>query len=642
MAVKLFKIISILVLLVGFLTGAEAQRRPSLDSLLSKADDPSRLPESVILLLSERVSRYEDPDDQAWIHDRISWAYRETGVFDSAAAHAWHVLRLAPDNKALCSRAYQTLGLVAFRKEAVERAEDFYGRALNLSVQLQDSPGILTACKQLGYIQSRLGRYTEAIDQYQRALNLVAQLGDTITRNQLVFDMAKTYRDMHAFPKAEEFLLRSLKSSGKDSAKRSLVYRELGRLEEEKQNLRKAIPNYMLAVNLDRKQGAPLAEYQALVRIYTQLNVLDTAARYADSAEVAALKTGDAATLRDCFQLRYKLAEKSKDTAAAYVYHVRYRQYDDSVKEREANRRVQHVRDELILGASEASVRTADLQAKLNESREAFERQKYYLFSIAGGAAMLVLLFVFLWYRTRVSMDEMRRESQEKVNALEARNEKLFTVVAHDLQAPVATFSNLARSIAPQLAQATTEERIELLRQLASVTTEVRHSLNELLDWAVAHSGTVPFRPETFSCRQLATSIEEDLRPIAEEHVVTLSFLIPEAQTAYGDRSMIRVVLRTLVYHALRCSPEGQIVTVFFGRKEQLVAIGVKDHGTALSAEKRRQLLNGHPVAGDERDKGIGLSMCRSLIRRNGGDLFVESGPNEGNTIYLTLPEQPV
>lgn len=642
MAVKLLKIVTSLIFLVGLLSNADAQRKPSLDSLLSKADDPSRLPESVILLLSERVNRYEDPDDQAWIHDRISSAYRETGVLDSAAAHAWHVLRLAPENKALCSRAYQTLGIVAVRKEALDRAGDFFSRALQLSVQLQDSHGILAACKQLGYIDSRLGRHAEAIEQYQRALNLTAQLGDTITRNQLVFDMARTYRGMREFSKAEEYLVRSLKSSGKDSTKRSVVYRELGRLEEEKQNLRKAITYYGRALNLDRKNGAPFTEYQALVRIYTQLNVLDTAARYADSVEVAALKTGDAVSLRDCFQLRYQLAEKARDTAAAFVYHVRYRQYDDSVKEREANLRVQNVRDELILGASEASVRTADLQAKLNESREAFERQKNYLFSIAGGAAVLVLLFVFLWYRTRVAMEAKTRESLEKINGLEARNEKLFTVVAHDLQVPVVTFTNLTRSIAPQLTQATTEERLELLRHLASATTEVRHSLNELLDWAVVHSGTVPFRPETFSCRQLATSIEEDLRPIAEEHNVTISFLIPDTQTAYGDRSMIRVVLRTLVYHALRCSPEGQIVTVFSGRKEQLVAIGVKDHGAALSEEKQRQLLNGDPVAGEEREKGVGLSMCRSLVRRNGGDLFVESRPNEGNTFYITLPEHPV
>lgn len=178
-----------------------------------------------------------------------------------------------------------------------------------------------------------------------------------------------------------------------------------------------------------------------------------------------------------------------------------------------------------------------------------------------------------------------------------------------------------------------------LLQQLHKSLAEVMQSLTQLVDWSVAQSGTLPFRPEVFSCHQLAATVEAQLRPLAEENGLKVEFLVPDAVHAFADRTMVSVVLRTLLYNAIRFSAEGRPVTIFSGRKDDLITLGVKDNGKGIPPDRLRQLFLWSKDAQGSGNQGIGLPLCRDLVARNGGNLYAESKVGEGSTFYFSLPE---
>jgi len=621
---------------------AEAQPENQVDSLLRLADDPRRLPESVILLLEHELPRFTSSDDQAQIHIRLSSAYAQTGPVDSCSAHAWKSIRLAPDNPQVCSKAYANLGYTAFRKTAFDRAKTSYEKALALYQQTRDRTGQFLCWRMLARIADDQSLHKAALDSDQQAMAIAMELQDSTGLRDVTFHMASLFRKLGRFAEAQDYLNSSLKASPAGSERLMAIYREQGMLHEAQASLRKAIEAFRKAQDIENNTNDEFTDYHNLLRVYAALRALDTATRYADSAEVAARRSGHVENLRTCFYSRYQLAELKGDTAEALHYHKQYMQFDDSVKRQIADQRVENVRDELLLGANEAAIRTAEWEAKWKEVNMLQEKQWKYAEYLILGILMLLILAIFLLYRSGQRRKKEKGEFEERIRELSVIKEKLFTVLARDLQAPLATFNNLTRSLDRQMDTLGKEDVKAIMHHLNTSSHELAQLLNQLLEWAFTQSGTMPFRPELLRCQAVAREVEELLRPLASEKGVTVSFLIPEGLHAYADRTMVAIILRTLLFNAIRFTPNGQTVTLFSGKKENLITLGLKDNGVGVSAHKLPGLFtwSSDPVGqSGALGMGIGLPMCRELVRRNGGDLYVESKVGAGTTFYFTLPE---
>lgn len=613
-----------------------AQSAAAVDSIVQESRNQP--PAAAIANLTAYLGQLSDLSLAPVIHDRISDAFLEQGYLDSAAVHAWHVLRQAPENNRLCSRAYVRLGFISYQREAFERAEDFYHRASHLLTILDDKPALLMSLTYEARVLNHLNRAAEALPLYEQAVGLAAEQQDRPLELQLDFEMAGVMRKVGKQSDAEDILQKLVHHSGWDSARMALVWNELGGVYEARDDYRRALDAYQKFLSHLRETD-PFPGYHQVLRMFVRLEQLDTAALYADSAEAAAMASGQVSYLRDCYRERHALARRRMDTVEAYGYLLKYKVYNDSLQHEAAARNVQRVKDEQIISASEALVRIAELEAQGRERAERAQRNEERFLWISTGSSVVAVLFLSLWYFTWQRSRERLRGQQEQIKDLTAKNAKVFGVLAQDLQGPLAIFSNLTRSMPSQLKEATPAEATELLKHLHRSTQEVQQSLHEMLDWAITQSGTMPFRPEFFSCRNLAEQVVKELEPWAAEHGVAPMLLVPEHVTTFADRTMVRMVLRTLVYNAIRLSPEGAAVSVFSGKRDDLITVGVKDHGPGMEAGKLSSILNW--VDADERERGVGLPMCRELVRRNGGDLYVESEAGKGSTFFFTLPENP-
>lgn len=233
---------------------------------------------------------------------------------------------------------------------------------------------------------------------------------------------------------------------------------------------------------------------------------------------------------------------------------------------------------------------------------------------------------------TAALTQELEQRVRERTADLENAHREMesFTYsIAHDLRGPlraiVSTSKMLMEDYGPSIPSGATQM---LNRQVASAT-----HLAKLVEDLLTYSRLGKSQPKS-------TTI--DLSPIAHEIVGQTehpghTFRIEDHLAAYGDPTLLRLVLQNLIDNAIKFSPEGGEIAV--GRSGP--TFYVRDEGMGFDmayAEKIfvpfERLVRNDEIAGT----GIGLANAKRVIEKHGGAIWANSVLNGGTTIYFTLP----
>ena len=129
---------------------------------------------------------------------------------------------------------------------------------------------------------------------------------------------------------------------------------------------------------------------------------------------------------------------------------------------------------------------------------------------------------------------------------------------------------------------------------------------------------------------------------IAEMKKIDLQYLPAEEKlTVHGDNDMIKTVIRNFLSNAIKFTPEGKSIDVFYKKEGDFARISVRDHGVGIAADRVESIFRKGETTygtGGEEGSGLGLQLCQDFARKNGGDAMVESILGEGSTFSFTIP----
>jgi len=113
------------------------------------------------------------------------------------------------------------------------------------------------------------------------------------------------------------------------------------------------------------------------------------------------------------------------------------------------------------------------------------------------------------------------------------------------------------------------------------------------------------------------------------------------------DQQRIYQVLINLLSNAIKFSPDHGTVTVKLESLDHKVQVSVQDQGPGIDPQYHAAVFKKFYQAPEHnRDKilrgssGIGLAICKGLVKAHGGDIWVESEPDKGSRFIFTLPRQ--
>lgn len=240
-------------------------------------------------------------------------------------------------------------------------------------------------------------------------------------------------------------------------------------------------------------------------------------------------------------------------------------------------------------------------------------------------------------------------EAMESARAANEAKSAFLSNMSHDIRTPmnaIIGFSTLLERDA---------DDPELVRQhVAKIQASGNHLLgliNDILDMSKIESGSAVLENQPVQIHEIATSITELLRPLAEakQQELVLQLDCPEEESVLADRLRLMQILQNLLSNAVKYTPNGGKIEFYVIRSQEdqresfhSYLFVVKDNGIGMSEEFQAHIFD--PFTRETKSTvnkiqgtGLGMSITKSLVDLMGGTIRVTSETGKGSVFEVMI-----
>ena len=228
---------------------------------------------------------------------------------------------------------------------------------------------------------------------------------------------------------------------------------------------------------------------------------------------------------------------------------------------------------------------------------------------------------------------------------VERMKSTVTSMVTHELRSPLTCINGyLDLLLGEETADTLTEEQREYLRVVQSEAHRMLSLTNDLLDLSYLTSGALELHREPFNLNDLIKELLPAFQLRWEAKGQTFTLQLPtQAPLVLGDTDRVRQILTNLLSNAHKYTLEEGIINLSVQTVESFACIAVTDSGIGLSIEEQAQLFTQfyrakNPLTKQVSGTGLGLTIVKSLVEMQGGEIQVLSAPDHGSTFRFTLP----
>lgn len=234
-------------------------------------------------------------------------------------------------------------------------------------------------------------------------------------------------------------------------------------------------------------------------------------------------------------------------------------------------------------------------------------------------------------------------EQNEKLKRIISNRDKMYSVIAHDLRSPMASIRmvlNLCVNVVtPDMVG---EEIFGLLDKANRESEETHDLLDNLLKWTKSQTGRLEVAYQNLELDDIVPGVVDIFTMIAEMKKIKLQYIPSEEHLKVrADNDMMKTVVRNFISNAIKFTPEGKGIEVYYKKSGEFAKISVRDHGVGIAPERIDTLFHKGETTygtGGEEGSGLGLQLCADFACKNGGDVMVESTLGEGSTFSFLVP----
>lgn len=234
---------------------------------------------------------------------------------------------------------------------------------------------------------------------------------------------------------------------------------------------------------------------------------------------------------------------------------------------------------------------------------------------------------------------------RKKIEAEMHRSEQLKTefmnIAAHELKSPVTPIKGYLDLIISD------DESNEKIKKWAQVSLRNAERLlllvNDILDVSRLDNDTMKFEMKRIDTTEMLKEIAEDFQPAIEDKDLTFNVTIPDnLPKMFGDYHRLHQVFKNIFVNALKFTEKGSI-SFSAELKGALLVIAIADTGIGIKQDDLKKIFKKFYQAytGDNRKHegtGLGLFICKEIVKKHNGDIAVKSTPNKGTTFFISLP----
>jgi PAS domain S-box-containing protein len=226
--------------------------------------------------------------------------------------------------------------------------------------------------------------------------------------------------------------------------------------------------------------------------------------------------------------------------------------------------------------------------------------------------------------------------------------DKIYSIVAHDLRSSFSSILGLSELLTEDW-ESIEDDRKQIFAKNIFIAADGSYKLlQNLLDWSKNQSGLLEYEPVSFDMCGVINEILSLYRIQSTQKNITTVSKVTTPTFVYADVNMVQSILRNLISNAIKFTPEnGSVwVTICDGEtvnSKKMVCLSVHDNGVGISKERIVKLfdskINSTTIGtANEQGTGLGILICKEMVEKNQGKLWIESEEGTGSTFSFTLP----
>ncbi len=239
---------------------------------------------------------------------------------------------------------------------------------------------------------------------------------------------------------------------------------------------------------------------------------------------------------------------------------------------------------------------------------------------------------------------ELKRIAKD-LQQLNYEKDKFQSIIAHDLRSPFTGLLGYTKLLKEEFNEITNEDKYIYIEKIEKLCADTLGLLENLLEWSKLQSEKTIFEPVSFNLLVELHQIIEVARDLAELKSIKLKNNLADSIEIIADKNMLKTVVRNLLANAIKFTHSGGEIILTAEKSEVHTHLSVKDTGVGISNHDLNKLFKMNSEfkslgTNNEKGSGIGLLLCKDIIQKHNGEIFVESELGVGTKVSFKIPNQ--
>jgi len=247
-------------------------------------------------------------------------------------------------------------------------------------------------------------------------------------------------------------------------------------------------------------------------------------------------------------------------------------------------------------------------------------------------------------YASQAAIAVVNSQLYEHMKSLDRLKSEFVAVVSHEIRTPLTSVKGAIELLSDDRYFHNNEQQAKLLTIGHANAERLLVLINDILDFSKLESESMPMNIERQRLEPVVQQAAHHMRTMLEERHLQLELqLAPDLPDLMLDSIRLAQVLTNLLSNAAKFSPPHGRIEITAEPMDGLVRIGVRDHGEGIAPADLPKLFRKFSQVDSSATRkaggtGLGLVICKGIVEKHSGKIWVESTPGLGSTFYFTLP----
>lgn len=606
---------------------------------------------SFLTLFMSCGNNNERTRDYSHLKDSIAH-YREKGKELRDSSKFVEAIDTHKHGLALAEQAHDTLEIVQalnnigtdYRRMGIlDEASSYHYKALDLTGQYSDKESKTTRKNEvvslngIGNILITMGDFNLADSIFRRSLIGEEAIGSTVGMAINYANIGSIFSQTNHSDSALHYYRLSMEANKKAGSKLgiSLCHTHIGEVYEKIGQPEKAVMEYQEAYKLMKGEGDrwhALESCIALANLYIKNKMTSKAAPYIDEARLTAEQINSKEHLAKVYHLSYKISQNMGDYAKALLYLEKSNTYADSVSNEKNHKHLQN-----LMVQYERKSKKYEIDRLENELNK--EKLNYTFMAFAAMVVVSILLAVLVFTLNKARRQQKRAKEditkayEETKRALEVKT-SFMKSIKHEIRTPLNGIMGFSQVMASLVSDN------EMLKQTSDVIETQCIQLTKIIDTILDYADIDTLMPKTAEVN-IDSIVHGVLARIADAKAANVEVHYDTTQKGFimnTDEELLSKALYLILDNAAKFTKIGHI-NVKTAYDYGIMTVTISDTGCGVPADKTEWVFEQFTKV-DEfvPGMGMGLTLCRAIVTRLEGLVYIDKEYIGGCKVVMRLP----